>query len=263
MTRGMVRGVRFRLTLACGAVCLAFTGWGLPPAASQEVKTVAASSLDRPIELMLEARKAYAGVRDYTCTLVKRESLPTNPDDNIIALKFRGAPYSVYMRWIGPHKFKGQEVAYFHGKNRNQLRVHAKGLLKGIAGFVSVDVNDARVRECTRHNIYAAGIGYLIEKTLQHWDAERKLNKTEVKMGEYAFNGKRCHRIETIQSERRPEYYCYRTVIYIDQESKLPIRAENYDWPRAGGAPEGDLIEMFSYVDLRTNVGLTDRDFDK
>lgn len=231
-----------------------------PAASGQEVKK---APLNGPLAILYEARKAYAGVRDYTATLIKRESLASNPEDNIVQFKFRDQPYSVYMRWVAPNKFKGQEVAYVHGKNRNKLRVHAKGLFKGIAGFVTVDVDDRRVQECSRHGIGEAGIGYLIEKTIQLWEKERTIGKTEVKMAEYKFNNRPCTRIETIQAERRPECYCFRSILYVDQETKLPVRNENYSWPRPGGPAEGDLIEVCSYLDLRLNVGLTDRDFDR
>ena len=41
----------------------------------------------------------------------------------------------------------------------------------------------------------------------------------------------------------------------------FPIRYEAYDWPKvAGGPPE--LIEAYTYVNMRLNVGLTDADFD-
>ena len=222
-----------------GWVCIALLAWTMaetPHAISQDVKTPA-SSLDQPLAFMYEARKAYSGVRDYTCTLVKQESLAANPEVNIIHLKFRDQPFSVYMRWLSPAKFKNQEVAYFHGKNRNQLRVHAKGFFKGIAGFVSVDVNDPRVRECSRHNIYEAGIGYVIEKTIQHWEAEKKTGKIQAKVEEYEYNNRRCYRVETVETERRTDAYCYRSVLYIDQESKLPIRNENYGWPRWAAPP--------------------------
>ena len=36
---------------------------------------------------------------------------------------------------------------------------------------------------------------------------------------------------------------------------------ENYDWPVQGGAVGGELMEMFSYIDLRFNNRLTDGDF--
>ena len=41
------------------------------------------------------------------------------------------------------------------------------------------------------------------------------------------------------------------------------FRAENFDWPRQGGAPGGDLMEQVSFTNLRWNNGLTDREFNK
>jgi len=263
--RGRLRGIGAGIGLACAGF-LAWTCVAAPLASSQDVKTAAApvaNPFDQPLAILYESRNAYAGVRDYTCTVLKRETIPGNPDDNIIQLKFREQPFSVYSRWIAPAKFRGQEVAYMHGRNRNKLRVHAKGFLKGIAGFVSVDVDDPRVRECSRHNIYEAGIGYLIERTIQHWEGEKKSGNAKVRVEEYEYNKRRCYRVETTQIERRTDSYCYRSVLYVDQESKLPIRNENYSWPRAGGPADGDLIEMFAFIDLRVNVGFTDRDFDK
>jgi hypothetical protein len=143
------------------------------------------------------------------------------------------------------------------------MRYKAASGLKTVAGFVSVDPKDPRVFEHSRHDIYEAGLGSLIEQTLQHWDTERKLKVTQVKTAEYVFNKRPCLRIETVRSERRPEFYCYRSVLYVDKENKLPVRNENYDWPRPGGDADGELLEVFSYLDLHFNVGLSDADFNK
>ena len=53
----------------------------------------------------------------------------------------------------------------------------------------------------------------------------------------------------------------HKVLLFIDREHGLPIRFEAYDWPRSPGAAP-DLIEEYTYNDLKTNVGLTDRDFD-
>ena len=72
-----------------------------------------------------------------------------------------------------------------------------------------------------------------------------------------------CIRVEITALEAEAGIYCCRTVIYLEKESKIPIRMENYDWPRQGGAAGGDLLEMFSYVGLRFNAGLRDEEFNK
>jgi hypothetical protein len=52
-------------------------------------------------------------------------------------------------------------------------------------------------------------------------------------------------------------------VLYLDKEAKLPVRAENYDWPRQGGPAAGELMEQVSFTNLRWNLGLTDKEFNK
>ena len=140
------------------------------------------------------------------------------------------------------------------------MRVHPK---KGgkLVGWVNIAPTDQRVFEHSRHTIYEAGIGNMIEQLIRNFDKERQLNKSQVTVAEYSYNNRRCNRVEVTRTERNNQLYCYRTVVYIDQENKLPIRMENYDWPAQGGATGGELIEMFSYIDLRFNNRFTDAEF--
>lgn len=223
------------------------------------------SPLDGPLALMYEGKRKFAEVRDYTCTMQSQERVRgTLLEPNLIMMKARTQPFSVYMRWIAPASSKNQEVCFVLGRNNNMMRVRSHKLGGGkLLGWMSVDPNDSRVMEHSRHNIYEAGLGNLIEQTIKHWQMEKQLGKTQVKMAEYTYDKRRVVRIETTRTERQPQFYCYRSVLYVDTETKLPLRTENYDWPRAGGPAEGDLLEMFSYFDVRLNVGLTEQDFNK
>ena len=58
------------------------------------------------------------------------------------------------------------------------------------------------------------------------------------------------------------QLYCYRCVVYFDKALKLPVRVEVYDWPAPNGNPKGELLECYSYVNLKFNVGLTDAAFE-
>ena len=60
-----------------------------------------------------------------------------------------------------------------------------------------------------------------------------------------------------VSSRRIPEagYYAYRVQLSFDEESRLLIRVVVYDW-------SDQLIEDFSYTELRINPGLTGLDFD-
>jgi hypothetical protein len=52
-----------------------------------------------------------------------------------------------------------------------------------------------------------------------------------------------------------PRYYAARMLLWVDDELRLPIRAEIFDH-------DGLLYERYEHRDLRVNVGLTDADFD-
>jgi hypothetical protein len=230
----------------------------------QQVR-VTPGPLEEPLALIYEAKKKFSEVRDYTCTLQSQERVHgVLLEENVILMKMRTQPFSVYMRWLAPRKLQGQEVCFVAGQNNNKMRVRTHKVGGGgLLGWMSVDVNDPRAQNHSRHNIHEAGLGNLIDQTIKHWEMENKLGKTQVKMAEYTCNNRRAVRIETLRTERLPNFYCYRSVLYLDAETKLPLRDENYDWPRPGGSPDGDLLEMFSYIDMRLNVGLPDQDFNK
>jgi len=68
-----------------------------------------------------------------------------------------------------------------------------------------------------------------------------------------------CRTIQKVEAilPKSPEkgYYCYRSVVYFDQELKLPIKMEFYDF-------KNTLIEIYGYKELKLNPGLTAKDFD-
>ncbi|MCI0457325.1 MAG: DUF1571 domain-containing protein [Gemmataceae bacterium] len=223
------------------------------------------SPLDAPLRLLNEGRQTYQRVTDYTCTLISQERVRGKLlPENVISFYFRNQPYSVYMKWIGPKDMVGQEVAYVHGRNKNQMRVYAGHIALGkVRGWMPIAPNDPKVLEHSNHIITEAGIANLMEQLARSWEAERRLGKTQVQMAEYEYAQRRCTRVESVRSERAQGVYCYRSVVYFDKETRLPIRMENYDWPRPGGPPQGELMECFSYINLRFNVGLNDQLFNR
>ncbi len=230
-----------------------------PPGSVTPVMT---SPLDQPLQLLGQASQIYQQrVQDYTCTLVKQERVKGQlQPEHVIDLKFRKQPFSVYMRWQTPRNMAGQQVCYVEGKNNGLMRVHSTGIL-GAVGWVSIHPQDPRVLEHSRHVITETGFGNLITRCSQDWARERNFNRTRASVAEYDFNGARCIRIEVAYTERVPTAYCYRSVLYLDKQTRMPVRAECYDWPVAGSQSGGELLEVFSYLRTRFNVGLTEKDF--
>jgi hypothetical protein len=217
--------------------------------------------MDEPLRLIEMARQAYQGVRDYQCRMVKQERIDGRLQPRTtMAMWVRTEPFSVYFRWEEPRTLAGQEACYVAGRNNGKMRARGKGLL-GAVGFITLDINDPKVRANSRHAITEAGIGHLIEEFAPGWERERQWNQTQVRLAEYEYDGRRCVRVETIHADTpRGRFRHYRDVVYFDKETHLPVRMEAYDWPHRPGEA-GDLLEMYSYAALRLNVGLGDEVF--
>ncbi len=227
-----------------------------PPAAPQ------AATMEQALALLAEAQRQFQGVRDYSCTVVKRERVRGKMmPENVMTLLARNRPFSVYLRWQAPRALAGQEVCYVAGANRGQMRVHPVGLA-GIVGFVSLDPTDPRALEDNRHPVTEAGIGNLLDSVARQWELERRWNKTLVRIADGDFHGRPCTWIETLHPDRAAgSFYGYRCLLCLDRATRLPVHNAAYDWPQPGGDPGGDLLESYDYLDIRCNVGLTDETF--
>jgi hypothetical protein len=230
-----------------------------PPQQAAPVPAQQAAPMDAPLRLIHEAQKAYQNVRDYTCLLVKRERMNGKlPPNNVIDMKVRTQPFSVYLHWREPRSEAGQEVCYVAGQNGGKMRVHPKGILGSVSGFISLDPNDPRARQTSRRSITEAGIGNMIERFARAWENERRLpQETQVQVADYEYNRRRCTRVEIVHPNNNGHFLYYRDVIYFDKETHLPIRLEFYDWPLQANDP-GQLVEIYSFANMRINVGLTD-----
>jgi hypothetical protein len=233
-----------------------------PPSAPSAPTASSTNPLDEPLRLLARAQQVFRGVRDYTCTLIKQERMNGQLQPvMVMSMMVRNEPFSIYLKWHQPRANVGQEACYVAGRNGGKMRAKATGVL-GVAGFVSIDPDDPRARKNSNHSITEAGLANLLGRFDRGWRAEYPLNRLQVRVGEYEYNKRRCMRVETTHTTR-VQTPVYRSVVYFDKEVQLPIRVEAYDWPRQGGNPGGELIEVYNYVNLRLNVNLPDEVFNK
>ncbi len=52
----------------------------------------------------------------------------------------------------------------------------------------------------------------------------------------------------------------HKASLYVDDKLHVPIRLVVYDWPASDGK-KPSLMEEYTYVNLKLNVGLSDADF--
>jgi hypothetical protein len=219
-------------------------------------------TMDQAVLLIEAAAERFRDVHDYTCKLVQRERVGDKlPPETVTAMEVRTRPFSVHLKWLEPRAMVGQEAVYVVGRNAGKMRVRGAGLL-GAVGFITLDVNDARARRASRHNITEAGLGNLIERFSAGWPNEAKHGGTEVHIDDFSFAGRPCTRVETVHAANPDGFFLFgRSVVYFDKETHLPVRVENYDFPKQAGEA-GNLLEEYSYLDLKLNPGLGDAAFD-
>ena len=262
---------RMRAIYLFGTFALAFDSlWSAAPAQPVQQSRLSArlglpkafqAALDEPLQLAYQARQRFEHVRDYECRFIKRESIDGKLQPRqFIWLKARQKPFSVYMHWINVHP--GRELIYVAGRNNGKMLVHERGLKKVIAGTMALDPRGKRAMSESRHSITEVGIGSLIDKLIQNWEAQRKLGQTGVVvLNNTKVDGRPCWCVKTTNPPDPKHYMFYRTRIFFDKKHGLPIRVEGYGWPR-GGAPGGALKEEYTYTDLKLNVGLRAVAFD-
>jgi hypothetical protein len=243
-------------------------------AASQPVKAGEQSHpLDPALKVAREGlERIRSEVRDYTCTIVKRERVgDTLGDYEYMFAKIRNGkevdgrevvPFSVYLSFLKPAEIKGREVIYVKGQNGNKLCAHEGGLKGKWLPTVWLPPDGAFAMRGQRYPIYEIGIENLVLKLIEKGETQRKYPNVDVKFYKNAkVNGRNCTCIQLQHPERLADLDFHVARIYIDDELKLPIRYEAYDWPKTAGA-QPELLEEYTYIDLKVNPGLTDADFD-
>ncbi|MBX6315170.1 MAG: DUF1571 domain-containing protein [Isosphaeraceae bacterium] len=213
--------------------------------------------------LIAACQSRYQTVQDYVCTFHKRERMTDGRlAAAVMTMKVRARPLSIYVKFQRPKPKAGREGIWVSGRNGGKVIVHDVGLGKLLAGTLHVDPRSEMAMEDCRHPITEAGIGYLIDTLSAGWARELQPGETRVTIHQNAQVGNRpCTLIESTHPQRQPGFTFHRVRVYIDHEHNLPIRFEAYDWPRRPGvAPE--LLEEYTYQDLRLNTGLRDLDFD-
>lgn len=213
--------------------------------------------------LMPALRRAYEGmermkqIRDYTCTLIKRERVNGEllPPE-YIELKIRHQPFGAYLYFRAPTEKRGREALYVPTENRGRIVGNAPNI-----GTVTLDPNSRRAMEDNRYPIYEIGMLNLVRRLVEVGLSELEYGECEVKFFENAkINGRNCTCMQFVHPVPRPEFRYHLARVFIDEENQIPIRYEAYTWPKEkGGKPV--LVEEYTYLDVKLNVGLTDRDF--
>jgi hypothetical protein len=211
------------------------------------------------LKLARASRKSLEGVRDYQCLMIKREHLNGAVLTQTLEMKFREEPFSVYLKFQDPNP--GREILFVKGQNENKLLAHEGSGIKALVGTVPLALDSPQVRAENRHPITEIGMRNLIDQVITQWEYEGQFGETTVQyFPEAKIGGISCPAIEAMHPQPRRQFKFHLSRLYIDAQSNLPVRIENYAFPTAPGQ-EPPLVEEYTYVKVQTNVGLTNNDF--
>ncbi|MDX1964867.1 MAG: DUF1571 domain-containing protein [Pirellulales bacterium] len=250
-------------SLACGSTVLAHA---VPPQPAQNSQPAQnADPNAHPLDPAL--KRAYEGlkhikedIKDYTCTLIKRERIDGKLQEvEEIETKVRHEPFSVYMKFKKPDDAKGREVIFVHGANDGNLLAHER---RGFnLGMVSLKPNSALAMKGNRYAITEVGIYNLTRRLVEVAENDRQFGECDVSIVPSEINQRPCTLMQVVHPVPRKNLLFHITRIYVDDEMNVPVRYEAYEWPEKTGGPPV-LTEVYAYVDLKLNPGLTDADFD-
>ena len=213
-----------------------------------------------------QARPGIAAIKDYTATLRKQENIDgTLHGPQVLEIKVRHQPFSVYTRFLFPQDVAGQQAIYIEGQNNGNLRGRGVGFEWNL-GWLSFPPDGIIPRRGQKYPITQIGILNLVDELLKVGRETVKFGECEVTYHEGVTLGtgplaRECTVIQVVHPVRRDNFSFHIARIFVDNELNLPIRYESYCWPTAPGETP-PLIEVYTYMDLKINVGLTDADFD-
>lgn len=277
-------------TLTVGLLCCAWA-WAQPQPGQQltePVYRVSNAKVDgnaqvapHPLETALAMardglRNIQENVHDYTSVMAKRERVDGELGDyEYIFTKVRNektangrivVPFSIYMYFLKPESFKGREVIYVRGQNDDKMIAHeTPNSVLSKFGSIWLNPHGAMAMKGQRYPITEAGIETLIVRLIEKGTADLQRGECDVKFFQNAkVQGRKCTMLQVLHPQQREYFEFHVARIFIDDELNVPIRYSAWTWPDEPGRQLSDreLIEEYTYTQLKLNVGLTDADFD-
>lgn len=246
------------------------------PAASPAVASETTAA-DQPMmaDVLAKAEAALKAMRsdltDYTARFVKQELDtsgklgPVNEIELKVQTRFRDgkddAPRRAYLRFAAPDSLAGREVIWGEDLYDGKMAVHEVGMLFQLK-TIWLDPNGMIAMQGQRFPISEIGLVKLVEKLIER--GRQDVGNPEISIeitSDHTFDDRPAELIRVLRSNPSGEADDFSLAeITVDDERQMIVQYRAFGWPVEG--PTRPLLESYGYYDLKTNVGLTDADFD-
>ncbi len=243
--------------------------------AHSTIVTADESSAEHPLALAIaEATDCLQYVRenikDYSCLAIRRERINGRLHGfEYFTAKVRRqqtadgveSPFALYLKFLSPESVKDREVLYVQGQNRDKMFVHNGG--KRLAHIrTRLDPTSQMAMRDNRYPVTEFGVENLLKRLIEVAE-EDMASESEVEVEFYrnaTVNERICHGLQVRHPKQEDSERFHLAKVYLDAELKVPVHFESYSWPDASGEPQ--LLEQYTYTNIKVNIGLTDEDFD-
>jgi hypothetical protein len=201
-----------------------------------------------------EAEELLESIDDYTAVFYRQVKVKGElKEKETMFLKFK-KPLKIYLKWI-ESPYMGRELLYVEGENNNRMKIHGTGLLSHVT--INIDPCSSLFLKSSRHPITEIGLVFIVKFIGREF--RKGIERGEVDIiyrGEETVFGRKTVKVEGVfPRDAGKGYYCYRAVVNMDLETKIPIAIEVYDW-------EDELFEYYGFEGIVLNAGLDEDDFD-
>lgn len=215
-----------------------------------------------PLKVALQSKEALKEVQDYECTFTKRELIGKKLHKTTMKMKFREEPFSVYLKFLDTNA--GREVLYVKGQNNNNLLVREPGF-KAVLGVIPLSPTGPDAMAENRYPITTIGLKQMLNRVISQWESEARFGGTTVQKrpdSKLPVSGVVCTVYETSHAKPAKEFTFHTTRLWIEDETGLAIGCQQFGFPGKNDK-EPPVVEEYFYSGLKTNLKLSNADFDK
>jgi hypothetical protein len=209
-------------------------------------------------------------VSDYQCVLRKQERVSdVLQDEQATLMKVRLrrerdgkvlTPAGVYLWFLAPASYKRLEVLWREGKNENKLATHFA--LRGCTTPpMHLDPKGKLAMKSQRYPLNEVGIEHAVLRLIASAERLREREDLDLQTESIKINKRPCRSL-TIKCKRRTPGGLATLRAAFDEELQLPIWLAEHAWPDSM-TEQPVLVEQYFFLNLRTNLGLGDIDFDE
>lgn len=218
-------------------------------------------ALAESARLLEDGLAALSKYPDYTAMFHRRELVEDElRDPHDIELRVRHEPFSVHMKWEN-----GQEATYIAGANDDRMLVRKGGRLGRILGTIKLEPMGALARRECRNPITDVGLKRLAEITLRYRKRDLGLTSgvTCRELPDEPIGNRECVCYVVEYDSPRVEPVYRKSMVWIDQETHIPLAVKNYGWSEGQTTASNDeaLVEHYVYTEVRFQRQLTDEQF--